>query len=106
MDLNSWQSQLRKGTAELVVLALLAAGEAYGMQILDRANRAGEVVSDGALYPFPARLEKAGKVAGRWDTTEGGNPRKYYRLTPEGAALLAEMRTLWRGFRTTMDQLV
>ena len=49
MDLDSWQSQLRKGAAELVVLSVLAKGEAYGLQILDRANQVGEVVSDGAL---------------------------------------------------------
>jgi len=49
MDMTSWQAQLRKGAAELVVLATLAKGEAYGLQILDRANQAGEIVSDGAL---------------------------------------------------------
>jgi PadR family transcriptional regulator PadR len=106
MDLNSWQSQLRKGAAELVVLSVLAKGEAYGLQILDRANQVGEVVSDGALYPLLTRLEKAGKIAGRWDTAEGSNPRKYYRLTDEGEAMLGEMRQLWRGFRQMMDILV
>lgn len=106
MDLNSWQSQLRKGTAELVVLSLLRKGEAYGLQILDRANRGGEIVSDGALYPLLTRLEKAGKIAARWETAEGGNPRKYYRLTPEGEAMLGEMRRLWSEFRSRMDLLV
>jgi len=106
MDLNSWQSQLRKGAAELVVLAVLAKGEAYGLQILDRANQAGEIVSDGALYPLLTRLEKAGKIAARWDMVEGTNPRKYYRLTPEGEAMLGEMRRLWGGFRGMMDALV
>jgi len=106
MDLNSWQSQLRKGAAELVVLSTLAKGEAYGLQILDRANQVGEIVSDGALYPLLTRLEKAGRIVGRWDTSEGPNPRKYYRLTPEGEAMLGEMRLLWRGFRGMMDLLV
>jgi PadR family transcriptional regulator PadR len=106
MDMNSWQSQLRKGAAELVVLATLAKGEAYGLQILDLANRAGEVVSDGALYPLLTRLEKAGKIAARWDTEQGPNPRKYYRLTPEGAAMLTEMRELWGCFRQMVDILV
>jgi PadR family transcriptional regulator PadR len=106
MDMNSWQAQLRKGAAELVVLSTLAKGEAYGLQILDRANKVGEVVSDGALYPLLTRLEKAGKIAARWDTEQGANPRKYYRLTPEGEAMLGEMRLLWRGFRSMMDHLV
>ncbi len=106
MDLSSWQSQLRKGAAELVVLSILAKGEAYGLQILDRANQVGEVVSDGALYPLLTRLEKAGKILGRWDTIEGANPRKYYRLTRDGEAMLGEMRKLWGGFRGMMDNLV
>ncbi len=106
MDLNSWQSQLRKGATELAVLSVLGKGEAYGLEILDRANKAGEMVSDGALYPLLTRLEKAGKIASRWEAGEGGNPRKYYRLTDEGEALLVEMRMLWRGFRAMMDILV
>ena len=106
MDLNSWQSQLRKGAAELVVLSVLAKGEAYGLQILDRANQVGEVVSDGALYPLLTRLEKAGKIVARWDMVEGTNPRKYYRLSEDGEAMLGEMRLLWRGFRQMMDLLV
>jgi PadR family transcriptional regulator, regulatory protein PadR len=106
MDMNSWQSQLRKGASELVVLATLSSGEAYGLEILDRANTAGEMVSDGALYPLLTRLEKAGKIIARWDTEQGGNPRKYYCLTPEGEAMLGEMRLMWRGFRSMMDHLV
>jgi PadR family transcriptional regulator, regulatory protein PadR len=106
MDLASWQSQLRKGAVELVVLTVLARGEAYGLEILDRANAAGDLVADGALYPLLARLEKAGRIAARWEAGEGGNPRKYYRLTREGEAMLTEMRTMWGGFRATIDQLV
>ena len=104
-DLASWQSQLRKGAVELVILAVLERGEAYGLEILDRANAAGDLVADGALYPLLARLEKSGRVAGRWEAGEG-NPRKYYRLTDEGQALLAGMRPLWAGFSTIVDQLV
>jgi PadR family transcriptional regulator PadR len=106
MDLASWQSQLRKGATELAVLSVLGRGEAYGLEILDRTNKAGELVSDGALYPLLTRLEKAGKLASRWQTGEGGNPRKYYSLTAEGEALLGEMRQMWRGFRAMMDMLV
>jgi PadR family transcriptional regulator, regulatory protein PadR len=106
-ELASWQSQLRKGAVELAVLAVLADGEAYGLEILDRTNATGDLVADGALYPLLLRLEKAGRIAARWET-EGpsANPRKYYRLTPAGNALLIEMRQLWEGFRTTIDHLL
>ncbi|MDQ1158613.1 PadR family transcriptional regulator PadR [Sphingomonas sp. SORGH_AS 950] len=107
MDMASWQSQLRKGAAELVLLTVLSRGEAYGLEILARIRSAGELVSEGSLYPLLNRLEKAGRIIGRWDLpAEGGNPRKYYRLTDEGAALAEAMRAAWIDFRTTITTLV
>ena len=107
MDIGSWQSQLRKGAAELVLLSVLSHGEAYGLEILARIRAGGDLVSEGSLYPLLARLEKAGRITGRWELpAEGGNPRKYYRLTPEGAALAEEMRAAWIEFRTTITTLV
>jgi PadR family transcriptional regulator, regulatory protein PadR len=104
-DIASWQSQLRKGAAELIVLAVLDRGEAYGLQILDRANDAGDLVTDGALYPLLARLERAGRIEARWSAgKESANPRKYYRLTPDGARLLGRMRAIWAEFRSGIDR--
>ncbi|KTW17828.1 hypothetical protein NS258_01295 [Sphingomonas sanguinis] len=103
----SWQSQLRKGAAELVLLSVLARGEAYGLEILGRIRAGGDLVSEGSLYPLLARLEKAGRITGRWELpAEVGNPRKYYSLTPEGAALVEAMRTAWVDFRITITTLV
>ncbi len=107
MNIASWQSQLRKGAAELVLLSVLARGEAYGLEILGRIRAGGDLVSEGSLYPLLARLEKAGRITGRWELpAEGGNPRKYYSLTPEGAALVEAMRTAWVDFRITITTLV
>jgi PadR family transcriptional regulator PadR len=106
MDLNTWQTQLRKGAVELVVLTMLARSEAYGLELLERVNAAGEMIGEGSFYPLLTRLEKAGKVAARWDTESGVNPRKYYRLTDEGEALRAAMIERWGGFRAMMDRLV
>lgn len=107
MDIESWQSQLRKGAAELVVLASLSRGRAYGLELLAMANREGELLTEGGLYPLLARLEKAGRITAEWVLPDGGgSPRKYYVLTGEGRRLLAAMRQRWVGFRATMTTLV
>src|SRR3954463_15883929 len=99
MNIDSWQTQLRKGAAELVVLSLLRDGARYGVELLDAAGGSGGVLSDGTLYPLLARLEREGKVAGEWALAEDAKvPRKYYSLTDGGVALAAEMQRLWQDF--------
>ena len=99
MDISSWQSQLRKGAAELVVLSLLKEGERYGLDILERAGGSGGVLSDGSLYPLLTRLEREGKLEARWAMAADAKvPRKYYRLSDEGEALVGEMQRLWHEF--------
>jgi PadR family transcriptional regulator PadR len=99
MNIESWQTQLRKGAAELVVLSLLTGGERYGLELLDAAGGSGGVLSDGTLYPLLTRLEREAKVEARWVLADDAKiPRKYYRLTPEGEALVGEMQRLWQDF--------
>jgi PadR family transcriptional regulator PadR len=106
--IQSWKSQLRKGAAELAVLAFLGRGEAYGLQILQAITAPGDLgVSEGSIYPLLKRLETSGRVLSRWQDAEaGGNPRKYYALSDEGRATLAEMRASWRSFADALDEIV
>lgn len=106
MDIAPWLAQLRKGAAELVVLAIVGRNERYGLQILEEANLAGDIVSEGALYPLLNRLEKDGKLASRWETGDGAHPRKFYRLTAEGAETAAAMTAAWVSFRIAMSGVV
>ena len=99
MDIVSWQTQLRKGAAELVVLSLLQRQERYGLEILEQAGGSGGVLSDGTLYPLLTRLEREGKIVARWAMADDAKiPRKYYRLSDEGEAMIAEMKKLWNEF--------
>ncbi len=106
MDVAAWQAQLRKGAAELAVLALVRPGECYGSQILERVNAGGQLVTEGALYPLLSRLEREGRLASRWTVEEAAAPRKYYRLTPQGRSDLQSMSEAWTTFKTAMSQLV
>ena len=108
MDLNAWKAQLLKGAAELAVLATLERGESYGLELLERIQAArGLELSDGSIYPLLNRLQKEGKILGRWvENPEATHPRKYYCLTGEGRALLAGMLAEWAQFEAGMRQLL
>jgi PadR family transcriptional regulator PadR len=103
------ERELKRGSLELIVLHLLAAGEAYGYEIVSKltaeTNGALEV-TDGTLYPVLYRLERAGSVTVRWETPERGVPRKYYRLTDAGRDELARLTHEWTTFAKAMAKLL
>ena len=93
--------QLKKGSAELLILALIEDRPRHGYEI----GKLIESRSDGALrfhvaslYPTLYRLEKRGLIVGRWIEKASQRRRRYYRLTPAGRSLLAEHRTDWETF--------
>lgn len=100
-------AQLRKGVLELAILAVLAREECYAIGILDRlAAHPALTATPGTVYPLLARLDKADVVATRWVEVPGGPPRKYYRLTREGRAFLADGTAAWSELRTAMDEVL
>jgi PadR family transcriptional regulator len=81
-----------------LVLALLAEGESYGYAILKRvrALSQGELEwTDGMLYPLLHRLRRLGYVTTEWRTSPEGRRRKYYMVTDEGRAALADQQRQW-----------
>ena len=103
------ERELRRGSLELIVLHLLAPGEAYGYEIVSKltaeTNGALEV-TDGTLYPVLYRLERAGFVSVRWETPDRGVPRKYYRLTESGRDELERLTHEWTTFAKAMTRLL
>ncbi len=93
-----WTAELKKGSIQLCLLALLAKEQKYGFQILhelrDRSNGFFDL-KEGTLYPALRRLEERGFVESRWQEPERGMPRKYYRLTSRGRKALAEALRVW-----------
>lgn len=73
-----------------LVLHGIDAGFRYGFELIDATG-----IAAGTMYPILRRLEDAGCVTGAWEPVsvsraEGRPPRRYYRLTGAGEALLAE----------------
>lgn len=85
-------------SATPLVLALLAQGESYGYEILKQVRELsdGELEwTDGMLYPLLHRLRRLGYVTTEWRTPPEGRRRKYYSITDEGRAALAEQQRQW-----------
>ena len=92
---------LKKGTAELLILAQIEHRPSHGYEIAQQI----EVRSRGAvsfhvasLYPILYRLERRGLIAGRWVEKAGQRRRRYYTLTAAGRKVLAAQRRTWRAF--------
>ena len=89
-----------------LVLAILAEEDSYGYAILQRVRElsGGRMEwTDGMLYPVLHRLERLGHVEARWEFAESGRRRKYYRITSQGRARLAEEREQWKAVNSTLQ---
>jgi len=102
------QRQLKKGSAELLILATLEGrprhGYDIGRQIALRSK--GTVHFHAAsLYPLLYRLARKGWIHGRWLEKEGQRRRRYYRLTPAGQKALAAQRRSWQEFASAIERV-
>ncbi|MHB1192733.1 MAG: PadR family transcriptional regulator [Longimicrobiales bacterium] len=97
-----------RGAAPLAVLTLLDRREMYGYELVEALERdTGGLLSMGqsTVYPLLYNLEGRGHVAPLWRTAPSGRRRKYYRVTAEGRAWLAEQREQWDRLVTALGRL-
>jgi len=92
-------AQMRRGSIEFCVLALLRDEERYGLDLSRRLAADGLVTSEGTMYPLLARLRQDGLVETSWQESTQGPPRRYCRLTDEGHAALDAFTEQWHEFR-------
>jgi PadR family transcriptional regulator, regulatory protein PadR len=105
--LANWDSQARKGVLVLIVMSALSEREFYGYELVEHILAgAGVSVSDGTLYAILARLRAEELVSTRWEAAERGPARKYYALTGDGRALLAEMKRSWAEIASGVEAIL
>lgn len=93
-------------SAAPLVLSILNEGSSYGYAILKRVSdlSEGELAwSEGLLYPLLHRLERQGHVHSFWQSSETGRKRKYYEITDDGRAALADHQDQWRAVVATLE---
>ncbi|MDT0201947.1 PadR family transcriptional regulator [Nocardioides sp. AE5] len=95
--------ELRRGTVVMAALATLSR-PTYGYALLESLEQAGFSVDGNTLYPLLRRLEKQGLLVSEWNTEES-RPRKFYRVSPEGEALLKALLDEWRTLHISIEKL-
>ena len=96
MSQENWQTQLRKGLLDIVVLNLLSRGPSHGYEMVQTMKRIdGFQIREGNIYPVLARLETDGLVSSYSQPSPDGPPRKYFRLTEAGQSALVDMNKHW-----------
>jgi PadR family transcriptional regulator, regulatory protein PadR len=98
------RSQLLRGVLDLCLLAVMGEGSAYGYEMTKRLRGRGlSIVGEGSIYPLLGRLERDGLVETRRAASNGGPPRKYYSLSPEGERALEAGVKEWQVTRDAVD---
>jgi len=100
--------ELKKGSAELLILALLEARPRHGYEIgklIHMRSRGDLTFTAAALYPLLYRLEKRGWVEGRWLEKAGTRRRRFYHITKAGRRMLREQRGRWKTFVTAVNRI-
>ena len=105
IDTRMLDRELKKGSAELVILSIVEPRARHGYEIskLIEARSAGTLKFHVAsLYPLLYRLEERGWLQGRWVEKAGERRRRFYSLTAEGRRVLARQRETWKTFVNAM----
>jgi PadR family transcriptional regulator PadR len=108
---RKFQKDLNSGLVALVLLAVLdqTSEDLYGYEIAKRLQRANEgeaLFKEGTVYPVLRALSANGLLTSRIVPSYAGPPRRYYRITDEGRAVLQDWSGIWRQTRNFVDRFI
>jgi len=108
MPARSAIEEAKKGSAELVILAIVEHEAHHGYEIaklIDQRTGGRLRFTLASLYSTLYRLEDRGWLKGRWVEKAGQRRRCYYRITDPGRRVLAEQREDWSRFVAALGQV-
>lgn len=105
MKIENTKAQMRKGVLEYCILSILKHQDAYVAEILEQLKSAELIVVEGTIYPLLTRLKNGNLLTYHWEESSEGPPRKYYQLTQEGEAFLAELGRTWNQLSQAVNQI-
>jgi PadR family transcriptional regulator, regulatory protein PadR len=105
---KAFDRELKRGSAELLILSLLEDRARHGYEISKLIESRSEGVlrfNVASLYPLLYRLEERGWIQGRWVEKAGQRRRRFYELTTEGKSIVAAQRNTWREFVIAINRV-
>jgi len=108
MDSRRFSKELKKGSADLLILALVEQRARHGYEIgrlIEERSQGALSYHIASLYPTLYRLEDEGLVIGRWVEKTGQRRRRYYKITTAGREKLASERSVWQHFFLALDRV-
>jgi transcriptional regulator len=108
MGISALERELKRGSTEVLILALLEQKPRHGYEIgrlIDERSEGAISFHIASLYPTLYRLEDKQLIEGRWVERAGQRRRRYYRLTPDGRRALAKQRGIWDQFFGALDRV-
>jgi len=97
--------QLKRGTLELCVLALVSRGDCYGYELVNRISDSMHI-TEGTIYPLLKRLKDNGSISSYIVESQEGPPRKYYQITDTGKQEKERQATEWHDFSESVEKLI
>lgn len=101
IDTRSLDRELKRGSAELLILSVLEARPRHGYELskLIHTRSGGELTFHlDSLYPLLYRLEERGWIKGTWVEKPAERRRRFYKVTAEGRRVLAQQKKTWAAF--------
>ena len=108
MGINALERELKRGSTELLILALLEEGDRHGYdlaRLIDDRSRGAISFHAASLYPTLYRMEAKDLIEGRWVEKAGQRRRRYYRVTAAGRKALATQRNVWENFFDALNRV-
>jgi transcriptional regulator len=105
----SSQSDVLRGTLDLLVLKTLALEPMHGWGVSQRIEQLSRGLLDanqGSLYLAFQRLEQSGWIAAEWRTTDNNRRAKFYRLTAKGRRALDDETASWHRYVAAVEWIL
>lgn len=105
MNSENTKAQMRKGILEFCILSILKERDYYTSEILEELKKVKLLVVEGTVYPLLTRLKNGDLLTYRWEESNAGPPRKYYKLTEKGEHFLTELTETWQELANAVQEI-